>query len=128
MLFGEFVEGTGCRETDKNYQIYKDLEVIYMNTGCSKEHIYEMGKKLVDNSKTEAELKLEKQINEEIAELKEGIAANKTEIEYRKAMIELWKQDGDKEMEKSDRRYVKYLNEEIKRYRNRIAALKWVLA
>ena len=29
MLYQEFIEGTGCRENDHNYQVYKELEIIY---------------------------------------------------------------------------------------------------
>lgn len=62
MLYNEFIEGTGCKDNDHNYQVYKELEVIYTNTECSKAHIYEMGKKLVDNSKSESELKVEAEV------------------------------------------------------------------
>ena len=84
MLYSEFVAGTGCRETDHNYKVYKELEIIYMNTDCTKEHIYEMGKKLVDNSKSEAELKLE-------AEIKEEIEQHKAEIEKYKSWLPMKK-------------------------------------
>lgn len=68
MLWSEFVEGTGCKDTEHNYNVYKELELIYMNTDCTKAHIYEMGKKLVDNSKTEEQI--EKEARRKIAELK----------------------------------------------------------
>ena len=88
MLYSEFVAGTGCRETDKNYQVYKELELIYMNTDCTKEHIYEMGKKLVDNGKTEKELQLEKEITEKIERLKEDIQYYKDCITCKESLIE----------------------------------------
>ena len=127
MLYSEFVEGTGCRETDHNYQVYKELEIIYMNTDCSKEHIYEMGRKLVDNSKTEEELRL--------------IAEVKAEIEDLKRQLKVFQEDA--------KRYMEFHKEEVREFgvketywkvqaewqkelarttRNRIAALKWVLS
>lgn len=59
MLYSEFIEGTGCKDTKNNYQVYKNLEIMYMNSNMSKSDIYEYGKKLVDNSKTDEEIKLE---------------------------------------------------------------------
>ena len=49
MLFSEFIEGTGCKDNMHNFKVYKDLEVMYMNSDISKEYIFEYGKKLVDN-------------------------------------------------------------------------------
>ena len=59
MMYCEFVAGTGCKDTPHNYKVFEDLEVMYMNSDLSKEQIYEYGKKLVDNSKTEKELAFE---------------------------------------------------------------------
>lgn len=82
MLYSEFVQGTGCKEADNNYRVYKELEIIYMNSDCTKAHIYEMGKKLVDNSKTEAEIALEKQYKEEIENLKRDIEIHKDFVKH----------------------------------------------
>lgn len=49
MLYSEFVEGTGCKENMHNFKVYRDLEVMYINSNLTKEQIYEYGKKLVDN-------------------------------------------------------------------------------
>jgi len=126
MLYSEFVAGTGCRETDHNYQVYKELEIIYMNTDCTKEHIYEMGRKLVDNSKTEAELKLEAEIKEEIESNKNMIEVYKKEVAWKKNLIEA--DPYDKEFVKDCKRMIKYYKEQIKFHRNKINELKWVLA
>ena len=53
MLYGEFIEGTGCKDNEHNYKVYCDLEIMCMNSDMSKAEIYEYGKKLVDNSKSE---------------------------------------------------------------------------
>lgn len=128
MLYNEFIQGTGCRETDHNYQVYKELEIIYMNTDCTKEHIYEMGKKLVDNSKTEKELELERQINEEIEEHKAEIERYKKMLERDQESLKVWKEDGDNTMIFSSKSAVSYDKEQIRQHRNQINALKWVLA
>lgn len=128
MLYNEFIEGTGCKDNAHNYQVYKELEIIYMNTDCSKAHIYEMGKKLVDNSKSEEQLKLENQINEEIAQIKWEIESNKHWVSYYKTQKEYNKSVGDKFWTGEYRRMERYYSDEIKRLRNRISALKWVLA
>ena len=49
MLYSEFIEGTGCQDNHHNFKVFQDLEVLYMNSDISKEHIYEYGKKLVRN-------------------------------------------------------------------------------
>ena len=59
MMYNEFINGTGCKENDHNYKVYKDLEILYMNSDLTKEQIYEYGKKLVDNSKSEEQINFE---------------------------------------------------------------------
>lgn len=126
MLYNEFIEGTGCKDNEHNYNVYKELEIIYMNSDCTKAHIYEMGKKLVDNSKSEAELKIEAEVKAEIAELKELIERRKKDI----SRMEMYLRECDNtEAEikwlKGD---IKTYKENIKHYKNRISELKWVLA
>ena len=128
MLYNEFVEGTGCRDNEHNYKVYKELEIIYMNTDCTKAHIYEMGKKLVDNSKSEAELKLEAEIKAEIAEHKAEIERYRGYIEEDTLMMNYWKSHDDREMSAQYRNGIKSWKLEIKKHRAQIAALKWVLA
>ena len=122
MLFSEFAQGTGCRETDHNYQVYKELEIIYMNTDCTKEHIYEMGKKLVDNSKTEAEVEFENQIKEEIADLKKQLEEFKQQIDR---CTEIYKEDKTDTYWKREADWYKQL---AKQTRSKIRELRWVLS
>lgn len=126
MLFSEFVQGTGCKENEKNYKVYKDLEVMYMNSDMSKAEIYEYGKKLVDNSKSEEQLKLEAEIKEEIETCKRQIELYKKDIEWKKTCIEAWADD--KEWVKNLKAEIRYYKTQIKTQRNRIASLKWALA
>lgn len=128
MLYSEFIEGTGCKDNDHNYKLYKELELVYMNSDCTKQHIYEMGKKLADNSKSEAEIQAEAKIQAEIDEIKEQIKSNNNWITYYKMQKDYNKSVGDKYWEKENRRMEQYYRSENKQLRNRIAALKWVLA
>lgn len=128
MLYDEFVKGTGCKENEHNYNVYKELEIIYMNTDCTKDHIYDMGKKLVDNSKSEEELRIEREVKAEIEMLNREINEYKDLIETDEQSLRLWKSYEDKDMIKRYRNNIKFWKNEIKVRRNRIAALKWVLA
>lgn len=87
MLYSEFVEGTGCRENDHNFQVYKNLEIMYMNSDLPKSVIYEYGKKLVDNSKTPEEIKFEEERKAEIKSLKIEIEYHKSEYERYKTLL-----------------------------------------
>ena len=124
-MYSEFVEGTGCKENQHNYEVFKNLEVMYMNTNMSKADIYEYGKKLVDNSKSEEEIRVESQIKEEIAGLKhdlewlgmqkvryEEYVATTAENYYKK----LWKND------------LENIKKEIKAAKSKIRLLRTVLA
>lgn len=73
MLWHEFIAGTGCRDTEHNHGIYKDLEIMYMNSDMSKEKIYEYGRKLVDNSLTESEQEHNAGIMSQIEDMKNEI-------------------------------------------------------
>jgi len=98
MLYGEFIEGTGCKDNDFNYKVYKNLEELYMaNDSITKEDVYKAGKKLVDNSKTQTEIEFEKQTQKEVNELREANESYKKEIEMYKGFIEYWPNEDHKE-------------------------------
>ena len=127
MLYGEFLEGTGCRDNDHNFKVYKELEIIYMNTDCTKEHIYDMGKKLVDNSKSQERLALDEKIKVEIEECKRQMEEYKEEAERYRMYLE------DEMIKTSSycdslRESIKRDEQEIKACRASIKRLKWVLA
>ena len=128
MLYSEFIEGTGCKDNEKNYKVYKDLEVMYVNSDISKAEIYEYGKKLVDNSKSEEELKLEAKVKAEIAKHEAEIAKCKEWIAENEQMLAYWKEQGDKEMIDFYKNPIKYWKQEIRSHRGMIVSLKWVLA
>ena len=127
MMYSEFVEGTGCKDNEKNYEVFKNLEVMYMNSDMTKEQIYEYGKKLVDNSKSEEEIRLENQINEEIKYWKNEIERYNREIAWAKAILQECKADGNKDLAYFRKNDIRFYTEQKKDARGKIAALKWVL-
>ena len=70
MLYSEFVAGTGCKDNEHNYKVYKDLEVMYMNSDMSKAEIYAYGAKLVDNSPSKAQAEAVAKISKQIDDVK----------------------------------------------------------
>lgn len=126
MMYSEFIQGTGCKDNEHNFEVFQNLEVMYMNSDMSKEEIYEYGKKLVDNSKSEAELRLEAEIKEEIQHCNHMIELYKSDIAWKEQCIKEW--SDDKEWVKNLKAEVKNYKTQIKTQRNKIASLKWVLA
>ncbi len=125
MMYSEFAEAVGCKDNEHNHKVFRDLEVMYMNSDLTKEEIYEYGKKLVDNSKSAEQIALEQEINAKIAQYKEGIANNKRDIERYQSYLE---NEEDANWKKCWRDSIKALKEQNREFRNKIASLKWVLA
>lgn len=86
MLWREFMEGTACKDTPYNYQVYKDLEILYMNSDKTHAEIYEYGKKLVDNSLTQKELDMIEQYKQRIKRHQETLEDYKKELESYKML------------------------------------------
>lgn len=126
-MYSEFVAGTGCKENQHNYEVFKNLEVMYMNTEMSKAEIYEYGKKLVDNSKSPEEIALETEIKNEIEHWKNEIERYNREIAWAKGILEKCKAQDNKELAWFRKNDIKFYTEQKKEARNKIAALKWVL-
>lgn len=125
MMYSEFVEGTGCKENQHNYEVFKNLEAMYMNTEMSKAEIYEYGKKLVDNSKSPEEIALENEIKNEIESLKHDLEwLRMQKIRYEEYVVttseayykNLWKAD------------LANIKKEIKRANSKIRLLRTALA
>ena len=131
MLYAEFLEGTGCNDNAYNYGVYKDLEIIYMNNeDKTKNDIYEMGKKLVNNEYKSPEIiELERRINAEIAEHKRTIERYKKDIADFKFLIDrVYTEDEDKNTRKAYRQSIRHYKDMIKYERAQINGLKWVLS
>lgn len=128
MLYNEFIEGTGCQDNDHNYKVYKDLEIMYMNSTISKEEIYEYGKKLVDNSKPEHIQRLEAELKQELKDLKAEIKENKEKAKYYDQDAEYLKSIGmDKTHWGISKSWAKSYREENKKLRARINQIKFIL-
>lgn len=124
MLYSEFIENTGCKATDYNYRVYKNLEELYMkNEKLTKEDIYKAGKKLVDNSKSEEQIEFEEKINSRIEILKKDIEWMNQEIEKFKGYIDFWPNE-DHKMWKDE---ITWRKKQIKKDKIEIKNLKWVL-
>ena len=129
MMYSEFAENVGCRDNEHNHKVFRDLEILYMNSNLSKEEIYEYGKKLVDNSKTEEEIEFERNINNQIAEFKEQIKQYRADEKKYLAFYE----EEKVAYKLSPRAYnywkeqAKWQRELIRQARRRINDLKWVL-
>lgn len=118
MMYSEFVAGTGCKDNPHNYKVFQNLEIMYVNSDMTKAEIYEYGKKLVDNSKSAAEIELERQIAETIQDWKNQIAYHEQEIEFYRH----WKEQGlDLFNYKAS---MKYHREQIRDLKSRIHLMK----
>ena len=116
MMYSEFIEGTGCKDNEHNYKVYKDLELMYMNSDTlSKADIYEYGKKLVDNSKTAEQIEFENKIKAEIQKYKDEIKEHQEAIKR------------EEEFVYKSATYIKYCKDAKKYCRGKIRELKWVL-
>ena len=130
MLYEEFVRGTGCRENEHNYEVYKNLEVMYMHTDLSKEQIYEYGKKLVDNSLSKDQLEWNEEVNFRIRELKADIQRYQAEEEFYRESARCWAEYSDKdskECAKLDRNAATMYRNLAKEARAKIRELKTLL-
>lgn len=125
MLFSEFQQGTGCKDNEYNHKIYSRLELMYMaDDSITKEEIYEYGKKLVDNSKSEEQIAFEAQINAEIAKYKSDIESLKAEVQR---FIDYMKTEDDVVWKMTWRDRVRSLKSDISRAKTMINQLKWVI-
>ena len=117
MLYDEFVQGTGCRETDYNYTIYKQVEALYMNSDMTKEEAYAIGKMRVNNGLTEEEETKIEQINKDIAYY-EG------EIKYYNEYMYVGTWEAVKELHTTHTDRIKAFKDLIKQYKVEIEDIR----
>ena len=127
MLWSEFIEGTGCRDNQHNWEVYKNLEIMYMNSDMSKQDIYEYGKKLVSNEKSNAELELEAKLKAEIKEYKVEIKRLNDELKRYKELLSEAKEEGSDWMMDTWKGLIKLTKDDIKYHRAQLKRLEWVL-
>lgn len=113
MLYSEFIEGTGCKDTEQNYNIYKGLELIYMNSELSKSDIYRMGKKLVNNDLTPEQKAFNESIQSRINELNIQLESDVKMLDYYKNIV--------------DANMIKYYKNQIISAKRKIQELKSIL-
>lgn len=113
MLYSEFIEATGAKDTEYNYSVYKSLEALYMiNDSMTKADVYKAAKTLIDNSETEAE----KEAKNLIEEAKKQITESESIIKHYRERIETMKYF----IEISSPEEAKAYKESIKTYRAEI--------
>lgn len=95
MMYDEFIAGTDCRDNEYNMKIYKDLEILYMNSNLSKQEIYEYGKKLVNNDLSEKQKEWNKEMEEKIEDLKIRMQDWKDMLEKDEEACRYWKTQGE---------------------------------
>lgn len=118
MLYNEFLAGTGAKNTDFNYQVYKSLEALYMeNDNMTKADVFYAGKKLIDNSPTEAEKEAEKEAEAMKAEARHYITESEENISYYKSRIADYKYYLENTAEATEK--TKY-RETIRSFKNQI--------
>lgn len=127
MMYSEFATATGCKDNAHNHKLFNNLEVMYMNTDMSKEEIYEIGRAMMDNSKSEEELRLEAELRAEIDDLKEEIKRLKNDIDFYKGMGDYYKEIGDKDNAAVQRRMIANRKDDIRTIKRRIAEIRWIL-
>lgn len=123
MLYDEFIQGTGCKDNADNFKVYKDLEILYMNSDLTKEAIYEYGKKLVNNGLTEKQKAWNADIDRQIAKLQEQVNYYISEADYYKKVIEMWT-GYDADAVKSGKYQLQRVKREARYYKNKIKGLK----
>ena len=123
MLYDEFLAGTGCRDNADNYKVYKDLEILYMNSELTKQEIYEYGKKLVNNALTVTQIAWNEDIDRQIAKIQEQVDYYLGEAEYYKQVIAMWT-GYDEDSVKSGKYQLKRVKREARYYKNKIRDLK----
>ena len=131
MMYSEFVENTGCTANEFNHRLFLRLEIIYMNDDTiTKEEIYEMGKKLMNNEKPPHIIALENELKAEIEERKERIKVLRNDIKSWQMMIKAEQENPiwhSKQFIQSWKSNIKHLREQIKIQKRRIEDAEWVL-
>ena len=124
MLYSEFLENTKARDNEYNYQVYKNLEALYMeNDNLTKADIYKAAKILVNDEQSEATKELIAQAEHEIKESQEM-------IEYYKGRIDTYTEFiiiSDPEEAKLYKDSIKEYKRQIKKEQSWIARNKFFL-
>lgn len=125
MLYNEFLQGTGCKDTPYNFDVYKALEALYMaNDAMTKEAVYKAGKNLVDNSETPKERETRQKLTKEAETLKQDIEYFEAYITMYKGFIETMGDIDGAEAVKEWKREIKWRQEEKRKLKSRLCSIK----
>lgn len=125
MLYNEFLQGTGCKNTPYNFGVFSALNSLYMeNDQMTKADVYEAGKRLVDNSKTPEEIKQEDEIKALIASYKGAREEAKDRHARYSAYVDI---ETNPEWLKTWKQARKQAREDVREFTAKIKALEWVL-
>lgn len=124
MLYDEFIQGTGCKDNADNYKVYRDLEILYMNSDLTKEAIYEYGKKLVNNALTASQIAWNAEIDSKIAELTAAAEELKKDVAKCKELYEYYKENYYLDLAEMWKRDMKWTDKRLKDCRRQIRELK----
>lgn len=126
MLYDEFLAGTGCKDNKDNFQIYKDLEILYMNSELTKEKIYEYGKKLVNNALTDEQKEFNAGIDKEICDTKVLLTNTEADLARYNSNLNYYTAMGyaDEESIKFWKKEIRLARKQIREYKELIKDLK----
>lgn len=113
MLYSEFLENTKARDNEYNYQVYKNLEALYMeNDNMTKQDVYKAAETLINNEPSEEVKELISKAEKEINESAEVIAHYRDRIETMKYYITISSAEEIKAYKESIREYRKAIKRE----------------
>ena len=124
MSYDEFLQGTGCRDNADNFKVYKDLEILYMNSELTKQEIYEYGKKLVNNGLTVKQIEWNAEIDRQIADLRTQADTLTADIARYKENYDYYIANYWKDIAESWKRDIKWAKADLRRVRAKIRDLK----
>lgn len=83
LWYKEFIDHAHIQDTDYNYQLYKYLELLYMNDdSISLVCIFKLGRKLVKSNEIEAKIEYKEYVKKQIAEHKLRIEGYERDLIY----------------------------------------------
>ena len=127
MTYGEFLSGTGCKANDHNYKVFENLNNLYMmNDTATKEEVYKMAVKFLDNSESPEIVALKEKVNEEITALEKDIEYYSERIETITLFLSL--EDNTESEIKEFKQTIKTFKQIRLRLRQRVNGLKWSIA
>jgi hypothetical protein len=124
MLYSEFIENVGCKDNAENHEVYSNLNILYTNSGLTKEKIYEYGRKLVNNGMSEEDMLYKKELEERVKVLILELSDENNSLAYYKSMLNNAIESGDKDLMDFNARMIKAKKGFISTLKKEIAKCK----